>query len=108
MPIHRAAHMRPDVLSAVADVLFPVKETNYGRIRDERPWSAPMGCTLLIIKGLFFLRGRDRDERRKQAPPGVHGATSADHSGSQGRTGHPMAEEVCSPGRAADRGGVPR
>ena len=38
-----AAHMRPDVLSAVVDVLFPVKETNYGRIRDERPWPAPMG-----------------------------------------------------------------
>ena len=41
-PIHRAARMRPGVLWAVADVLFPVKETNYGRIRDERPWPAPM------------------------------------------------------------------
>jgi hypothetical protein len=36
--------------------LFPVKETNYSGIQDERPWSAPMGrCFAEIIKGLPFL-----------------------------------------------------
>jgi len=33
--------------------LFPVKETNYGHIRDERPWSAPMGRALLRSSGVF-------------------------------------------------------
>ena len=91
-----------------ATFLFPVKETNYGHIRDERPWSAPMGRRFAeIIKGLSFLRGRDRDERRKQAPPGVHGATFADHSGGQGRKITRWLRRSI-PGRAAGRGGVPR
>ena len=40
-------HGGQGAVAGYADVLFPVKETNYGRIQDERPWSAPMGCTLL-------------------------------------------------------------
>src|SRR5689334_10267878 len=36
---------------------IPVKETNYGRIRDEGPWSAPMGRAVLRSSGAFSFSG---------------------------------------------------